>query len=46
MAEREALRKRVKKMLKQMENPIVQHLANEGIARCTVYKAITRMETN
>ena len=45
MAEQVALRKIVKKMHPQMEkSEIVQHFAKERITRCTVYKAINRMD--
>ena len=47
VAEREALRERVKKLIPQMEtSDIVKHFAQEGISRSTVYNAINRLATN
>jgi hypothetical protein len=46
MAEREALRKRVKNLLPQMKkSDIVKHFVMEGIASSTVYNTIKRIAT-
>ena len=47
IAEREALRERVKKLISQMKtSDIFKHFAQEGIVRSTVYNAIDRLVTN
>lgn len=47
VAEREALRKSIEKMIPQMKkSEIVQHFAKQGIARETVYKSINRVVNN
>ena len=47
VADREAFRERVKKLIPQMKkSDIVKHFTKEGIARRTVYNAIDRLATN
>jgi transposase len=47
VAEREALRKRVEKLVPQMtKSAIVKHFAKEGIARSTIYDTIDRLESS
>jgi hypothetical protein len=47
VAERQALRKRVKNLIPQMKkSEIVRHFSKEGIARQTVYNTIKRLETS
>ena len=46
LKEREAFRKRVKKLLPQMKKTqIVKHFLKEGIARRTIYATIERLDS-